>query len=100
MFTCGNWIEPSLDRFACATLMDRQSFLKAASGFAQKGGIHLVRGADEMRIAQHFSGGIRWKFTNESVKRTTEIKRFSRTPILLSAVIAIVNLFSAVRFAD
>ncbi len=53
-----------------------------------------------MRIAQHFSGGIRWKFTNESVKRTTEIKRFSRTPILLSAVIAIVNLFSAVRFAD
>ena len=59
-----------------------------------------VRGADEMRIAQHFSGGIKSRCTNESVKRTTEIEGFSRTPILLSAVIATVNLFSAVRFAD
>jgi hypothetical protein len=30
-----------------------------------------------MRIAQHFSAGIKSRFTNESVKRTTEIERFS-----------------------
>jgi hypothetical protein len=67
---------------------------------AQKAGIDPVRGADEMKIAQHFSAGIRSRLTNESVKRTTEIEGFPRTRILLSALFAIVNLFSAVRFAD
>ena len=51
-----------------------------------------------MKIAQHFR--IKSRLTNESVKRTTEIEGFPRTRILLSALFAIVNLFSAVRFAN
>src|SRR5438105_13770395 len=30
-----------------------------------------------MRIAQHFSAGIKSRFTNESVKRTAETERFT-----------------------
>src|SRR5438477_10608919 len=30
-----------------------------------------------MRIAQHFSGGIKSRFTNESVKRTVETESFT-----------------------
>ena len=48
-------------------------------GFAQKVGIGCVRGADEMRIAQHLSAGFKSRLANKSVKRTTEIKVFSRT---------------------
>src|SRR6202048_5360993 len=49
----------------------------------------------QAHIAQHLSAGIKSRFTTESVKRTAEIEGFSRTPIL-SAVIAIIYLFSAV----
>ena len=69
-------------------------------GSAQKRRTSIVRGADEMRIAQHFSAGITSRFMKESVKRTTETESLSRTPILLSAMIGILNLFSAVGFAD
>ena len=53
-----------------------------------------------MTIAQHVSAGIKSRFRNESVKRTTEIEDFSRTSDSAFAVIAFAKLFSAVRFAD
>ena len=38
--------------------------------------VELVRGADEMIIAQHFSAGIKIECHSESVKRTTELDEF------------------------
>jgi len=71
-------------------------------GFAQKVGIGCVRGADEMRIAQHLSAGFKSRLANKSVKRTTEIKVFSRTEIRRPTEPSDKSLgyFHVVRFAD